>query len=199
MEVMIPSNKIVEEVKLNAYINERTIYLNDDSIDEDTEFIVNRMFEKIVERDQKSGINPENAEPIILKISSYGGSVYATLSIISTIEALKESGYRIIGKAYGKIMSGAFKIFISCSERICQRHTRFLYHQVQSYELGHTSVEQSKRKLKDLEQLWQRCQDVIIKYTSITQEKLNDITEHDLDVNLWPEEAIALGCVDYIK
>lgn len=199
MEIFLPQNKIIEEIKLNAYINERTIYLNDNSIDEDTEFIVNRMLEKIVERDQKSGISPESAEPITLKISSYGGSVYATLSIISTIETLKESGYHIIGKAYGKIMSGAFKIFISCSERICQRHTRFLYHQVQSFELGHTSVEQSKRKLKDLEQLWRRCQDIILKYTKITQEKLDNITEHDLDVNLWPEEAIALGCVDNIK
>jgi len=198
MEILTPINKIVEEIKLNAYINERTIYLNDDNIDEDTEFIVNRMFEKIVERDIKNSITPENAEPIILKISSYGGSVYATLSIISTIETLKENGYKIIGKAYGKIMSGAFKIFISCTERICQKHTRFMYHQVQSYELGYTSVEQSKRKLKDLEELWRRCQNVILKYTNITQEKLDDITEHDLDVSLWPEEAIILNCVDKI-
>jgi len=194
----MPQNKIVEEIKLNAYINERTIYLNDVSICEDTEFIVNRMFEKIVEGDQKKGISPKSAEPIILKISSYGGSVLASLSIIATIETLRESGYHIIGKAYGKIMSGAFKIFISCSERICQRHTRFLYHQVQSYEMGYTSVEQTKRKLKDLEASWRRCQDVIIKYTNITQETLDDITEHDLDVYLWPEEAIILGCVDKI-
>ena len=198
MEVMIPINKIVEEIKLNAYINERTIYINDDSICEETEFIVNRMFEKIVERDLASGIKPSQAEPIILKISSYGGSVFASLSIIATIETLKDSGYKIIGKAYGKIMSGAFKIFISTSERICQRHTRFLYHQVQSYEIGHTSVEQTKRRLKDLEASWRRCQDVILKYTNITQEKLDDITEHDLDVYLWPEEAILLGCVDKI-
>jgi ATP-dependent protease ClpP protease subunit len=198
MEVVIPTNKIVEEIKLNAYINERTIYLNDDTISEETEFIVNRMFEKIVERDQKSGIKPKDAEPIVLKISTYGGDVFATLSIISTIEMLKDMGYCIIGKAYGKVMSGGFKIFIACSERICQRHTRFLYHQVQSYEFGNTSVEQSKRKLNDLEELWRRCQDIILKYTNITQEKLDDITKHDLDVSLWAEEAINLGCVDKI-
>ena len=198
MEILTPINKIVEEIKLNAYINERTIYLNDNTIDEDTEFIINRMFEKIIERDKKCNINPENAEPIVLKVSSYGGSVYATLSIISTIETLKDMGYKIIGKAYGKIMSGAFKIYISCTERICQRHTRFMLHQVQSYELGYTSVEQSKRKLKDLEELWRRCQDVILKYTNITQDKLDNITEHDLDVSLWSEEAIILGCVDKI-
>ena len=95
-------------------------------------------------------------------------------------------------------MSGAFKIFISTSERICQRHTRFLYHQVQSYELGNTSVEQSKRKLKDLEELWRRCQDIILKYTDITQNKLDEITKLDLDVSLWPEEAMIFGCVDKI-
>lgn len=198
MEILMSTSKLVEEIKLNAYINERTIYLNDNSIDEETEFVVNRMFEKIVERDKISGIIPTQAEPITLKISSYGGSVFASLSIISTIETLKDNGYHIIGRSYGKIMSGAFKIFISCSERICQKHTRFLYHQVQSYEMGHTSVEQTKRRLKDLQESWRRCQDVILKYTNITQEKLDDITEHDLDVYLWPEEAILLGCVDKI-
>jgi len=52
------------------------------------------MFEKIVEKDQNEGIKPSQAEPIILKISTYGGSVYATLSIISTIETLRDSGYQ---------------------------------------------------------------------------------------------------------
>lgn len=195
---MQPQNRFVEEAKINAYLNERTIYLNDNSIDEDTEFTVNRMFEKIVERDQKANISPSDAKPIILKISTYGGSVYATLSIISTIETFKDMGYKIIGKAYGKIMSGGFKIFIACSERICQRHTRFLYHQVQTWEMGDSSVEQLKRRLKDIEELWRRCQDVILKYTKITQERLDEITRLDLDVNLWSEEALELGITDKI-
>lgn len=195
---MQAQNRFIEEVKTNGYLNERTIYLTDYSIDEDTEFIINRMFEKIVERDKKNNISPKDAEPITLKISTYGGSVFASLSIISTIEELKEQGYKIIGKAYGKVMSGGFKIFISTSERICQRHTRFLYHQVQSYEMGHTSVEQTKRRLKDLEASWRRCQDVILKYTNISQEKLDEITQLDLDVYLWAEEALSLGVVDKI-
>jgi len=40
MEVMMPISKVVEEIKLNAYIYERTIYLNDDIINEETEFVV---------------------------------------------------------------------------------------------------------------------------------------------------------------
>lgn len=195
---MQSSSKLIDEMKLNAYLRERTIYMNDDEINEETEFIINRMFEKIVDNDEKEGINPKDAKPIFLKISSYGGSVYASLSIIACIEQLKEKGYKIIGIGYGKVMSGAFKILISCSERLCQRHTRFLYHQVQHYEMGRSSVEQSRRSLKDLDELWRRCQDVIIKYTKITQERLDEITSHDLDVNLWAEEALNLGVVDKI-
>lgn len=192
------SNRLIDEMILNAYINERTIWLNDPEINEETEFIINRMFEKIVDKDLNQGIKPKDAEPITLKISTYGGSVYATLSIISTIERLKKIGYKIIGIAYGKVMSGGFKILISCSERLCQRHTRLLYHQVQSYELGHTSVEQSRRKLKDLDEMWRRCQDIIIKYTNITQDTLDEITKLDMDVYLWAEEALKLNVIDHI-
>lgn len=192
------SNRLIDEMILNAYINERTIWLNDPEINEETEFIINRMFEKIVDKDLNQGIKPKDADPITLKISTYGGSVYATLSIISTIERLKEIGYKIIGIAYGKVMSGGFKILISCSERLCQRHTRLLYHQVQSYELGHTSVEQSRRKLKDLDEMWRRCQDIIMKYTNITQDTLDEITKLDMDVYLWAEEALKLNVIDHI-
>jgi ATP-dependent protease ClpP protease subunit len=196
--VMQSSNKLIDEIKLQAYLKERTIYLNDDTINEETEFLVNRMFERIVEHDEQEGISPQNAEPIKLKISSYGGSVYATLSIISCVESLREKGYKIIGIAYGKIMSGGFKIFIACSERFSQRHTRFLYHQVQTEEMGRSSVEQSRRRYKDLDEMWERAQSIILKYTKITKEHLKDITEKDMDVYMWPEEAMAVGAVDQI-
>jgi ATP-dependent protease ClpP protease subunit len=196
--VMQTPNRLTDEIKINAYLNERTIYLVDDEIDEEVEFFVNRMFEKIVEKDRKNNILPQNAEPITLKISTYGGHVYATLSIISTIEYLKELGYKIIGIAYGKVMSGGFKILISCSERICQRHTRLLYHQIQSWEMGHTSVEQTRRQLKDLDEMWERARDIILKYTNISKERLDEITKMDLDVYIWPEEALNLNVVDKI-
>jgi ATP-dependent protease ClpP protease subunit len=198
MDYLMSQNRIIDEMKLNAYMNERTIYLTDEDINDDTEFLINRMFEKIIEADEKKGIQPQEAEPITLKISTYGGSVFATLSIISTIERLKDMGYKIIGKAYGKVMSGGFKILIVCSERICQRHTRLLYHQVQSWEMGHTTVEQSKRRLKDLEDMWRRCQDIILKYTNISQETIDTITREDRDVYMWAEEALKLKVVDRI-
>jgi ATP-dependent protease ClpP protease subunit len=191
--IMQPQNRFVEEVKTNAYLQERTIYINEE-ITADTEFVVNRMLEKIVARDEKEGTK----EPINIKISSPGGSVFATLSIIANIESLKERGYIINGYTYGMCMSGAFKILISCSNRCSQRNTRFLYHQVQSYEYGYTSVERKKRDYQDLEALWQRCQEVIMKYTKITKEQLDKITREDRDVCLWPEEALELGVIDKI-
>jgi ATP-dependent protease ClpP protease subunit len=199
MEMIMQSqSRVIDEMKLNAFLNERTIYINDNEIVEDTEFIINRMFEKIVERDNKAGIKPENAKPIILKISSYGGDVFASLSIISQIEYLRDLGYWIIGIGYGKIMSGAFKILIACSERWCQRHSRLLYHQVQSFEMGRTSVESDRRRLKDMEEMWCRCQDIILKYTKITQEQLDIITREDRDIYLWAEEALSLNIIDKI-
>lgn len=196
--MMQQSNRIIDEMKINAYLTERTIYLNDNEIGEETEFLVNRMLEKIVERDRKSGIKPQDAESITIKISTYGGDIYATLSIISQIEYLREIGYWIVGIGYGKIMSGGFKILISCSERICQRHSRLLYHQVQNFEMGRSSVETSRRRLKDLEDMWRRCQDIILKYTNITQEHLDEIIKCDMDTFIWAEDALVLNVIDKI-
>jgi ATP-dependent Clp protease protease subunit len=197
MEMMIPQNRIVEEIKLNAYLRERTIYINE-QIDEDVEFLVNRMFEKIVVNDDKDNIPMENREPIKLKISCPGGSAYSTLSIISTIEALKERGYKIYGYSYGACMSGAFKIFISCSKRFAQKYTRFMFHQVQSFEFGHISLESSKRTVKDLEELWEKCKQIIMKYTTISEEFLNKISDEDKDVFMFSDEAIKYGIIDEI-
>lgn len=196
MNIVQYPNRIIEEIKLNAFQNERTIYINEE-ITEETELLINRMFEKILKNDKREGLDIKDRKPINLKISSPGGSVFATLSIISTIESLKNKGYKIHGYSYGICMSGAFKIFISCSKRFAQSNTRFMYHQVQSY-LGYTSVEATKRKLDDLEDLWTRCKKVIKKYTKITDEELDRITKEDRDVYLWTEHAIELGIVDEI-
>lgn len=193
-ELLIP-NQIVQEMKVNAFLKDRTIYLTED-ITNDTELTVNRMFEKIVKRDEINNIEPKNADPIKLKISSYGGLVTASLSIISTIETLKEKGYRVHGYSYGVAMSGAFKIFISCSKRYAQKNTMLMYHQPSNFQYGHSDVEDKERALESSRVLWEACKDVIKKYTSITEEHLNKITVEKRDVYLFGKDGFENNIVD---
>ena len=72
--IMQSSSRFIDEMKLNAYLKERTIYLNDDEINEETEFIINRMFEKIVANDEKKVYHQKQS--LLFKNFILGGAVY---------------------------------------------------------------------------------------------------------------------------
>jgi len=188
----------IHQLKEKDCLDNRTIWL-DESITGDTEFMVLKMFDRIVTMDVKAKISPENAEPILLKISSYGGAVDASLSIISKIEALKDTKYRIHGYAYGKCMSGAFKIFISCTRRFAQPTTDLLCHMPNHGEYGgFYTMEDDRRRYASSKRSWDRCKKVIIKYTNLTDEMLEEAVGKNEDMCFWADESIEqnLGIVD---
>jgi ATP-dependent protease ClpP protease subunit len=188
----------IHQLKEKECLDKRTIWL-DESIDGDTEYMVLKMFDRIVGMDIKAKISPENSEPILLKISSYGGAVNASLSIISKIESLKKLKYRIYGYAYGKCMSGAFKIFISTSRRFAQPTTDLLCHMPNHGEYGgFYTMEDDKRRYTSSKRSWDRCKKVILKYTNLTDEMLEEAVGKNEDMSFWADESIEqnMGIVD---
>lgn len=188
----------IEQIKENECLNNRTIWINE-GITENTEFMILRMFDKIIEMDKKNKIKPENADIIHLKISSYGGNVNASLAIISKIESLKLIGYKIYGYAYGKAMSGAFKIFISCTKRFAQPTCDLMCHQPNHGEYGgYYTLEDDRRRYEDTKRSWQRCKKVILKYTNITEKMLEESVRVNDNLYFWADESIEqnLGIVD---
>lgn len=188
----------IEQLKEKECLDSRTIWINEE-ITENTEFMVLKMFDKIVDMDKKNKIKPENADIIHLKISSYGGNVNSSLSIISKIESLKEIGYKIYGYAYGKVMSGAFKIFISCTKRFAQRNTDLMCHMPNHGEYGgYYSMEDERRKYESLKRSWLRCKEIILKYTNIPEELLDEYIDKNDNLYFWADESIKqnMGIVD---
>jgi ATP-dependent protease ClpP protease subunit len=189
----------IEQIKEKECLENRTIWLNED-ISDTTEFMILRMFDKIIEMDNKNKIKPENADIIHLKISSYGGSVHSTLAICSKIESLKKLNYRIYGYAYGKACSGAFKILISCSKRFAQPSCDLLCHMPNSTEgyLYYSTMEDKRRSYENSKRLWLRCRDIILKNTNITEEMLEETIHSNDDFCIWADESIEknLGIVD---
>ena len=188
----------IEQIKDKECLENRIIWINEE-ITDITEFMVLRMFDKIIEIDKKRDIKPEDADIIHLKISSYGGSVNSSLAIISKIESLKKIKYKIYGYAYGKCMSGAFKIFISTSRRFAQPATDLMCHQPNHFEWGgYNTMEDDRRRYEGIKRSWERCKKVILKYTNIPEEMLNDSISRNDDLCFWADESIEqnLGIVD---
>lgn len=180
---------VAESIKIKALKN-REIYIYG-VVTEDTELVVNKMLDLLAKKDCK--------KPIYLKISSEGGSMYAMFSIVSKIEELKAKGIEVIGISYGLCMSAGAFIFMACSKRISQKHTRFLIHEPLTFSGGESlSVENTKRMYKDMESSWQRIKEITKRNTKVNDELLDKISNNDLDYFMWPEEAKCLGIVDEI-
>jgi ATP-dependent Clp endopeptidase proteolytic subunit ClpP len=186
-------NDLVDTMKLNAYLNERVIFIWEE-ITDNTSFIVNRMLENMERKDQESNIK----DPITIKIDSIGGSVYACLSIISKIEELKNKGYEIITISYGKAMSAGLYIAMCGTKRYAQRYCRFLLHQLQSLEFGYNSVESSERSLQDKKEIWNSMRQIIEEHTEIDDEFLDDVTKYNKDEFFFSDKALELGIIDEI-
>jgi ATP-dependent protease ClpP protease subunit len=185
---------IIQEMKLNLWKNDRTIPIWGE-ITEDTEFLVNHMFEKIEQDDLLTG----EKKPIKLSISTLGGDLFATFSIISKIEEMRSNGYQIIATAYGKCMSGGLFIFMAATIRICQRHSRLCFHQIQTFEHGNSSVESVHRAAEDLRELWGRLRDITKRYTKFDDNTLDKILFGNVDYSFFPEKGFnELGIVDVI-
>ena len=183
---------LVEEMKLNAFKSERTIYIWED-INDNTAFIMNRMIENLCIPDTNA-----NKIPITIKISSPGGEVFSALSIVSAIERAQEKGYEVNTIVYSCCMSAAVNLLCAGSKRYAQKYTRFMLHDLGSYNFGFQSKEDIKNNYEEHEEIWKLLSGLLIKRTKLTKEDLDDIVKHKKEFFFWSEEALELGIIDEI-
>lgn len=191
MEYMVATDKVIEDMKLSSALRDRRIFIND-NIDSDSMFKACYLLDRIISIDSQS----DTKDDIEIIIDSYGGYIYHGLSLISKIESLKEDGYRIITTINSVAMSMGFMIAICSSHRRALRHSRIMCHQPSS--ACWNSLQDMEEGVEETQKLWIRMKELIIKYTKITNEQLEDIKTRKYDWYLWSEEALELGIIDKI-
>jgi len=189
------SQNIIENMKLEAYMHDRIIYL-EGTIDSNSSLMTNRMFYNLKKSDTVFG----EKRPISVYIDSLGGSVHSALSIISTIESMKQDGYIIDTYAFSECMSAAVNIFICGSTRYAQKYTRFMIHLPSLYtESGSlSSLDKTRKVTEDLDDLWNKMTELMKKHSKIPQSVLDEVTKHDVEKLFWTDEAVTFGMVDKI-
>lgn len=192
MEFFEMPDKIIEEMKINSALRYRKIYLNE-GIENNSIFKAIYFLDRLVELDKKNG----NEKPdIFIVVNSYGGIILEGLGLISRIESLKEDGYKIITIVPNYAMSMGSAISIVASERWAYKHARFLFHQPSSATWG--KLQDMQEDVQDTLELWDRMKSIIIKYTKITDEQLEDIKSRKVDWQFWSDKALELGVIDKI-
>jgi ATP-dependent Clp protease protease subunit len=131
--------------------------------------------------------------PINIYIDSYGGMVYQCFGLLSI---MRESSTPIHTIVTGTAMSCGFLIAISGHVRSCYADSTHMYHQVSTGIIG--TLKEVETEFLEASRLQDRIEDITLRQTKITPEKLEEIYNMRHDFYMSSEEALTLGCVDNI-
>lgn len=196
MEIMLPPNRILEEMKINDYLKNNTIYL-DCEIDRESQVRFCRELRKLAEQELEK---PEDErQSVKVRISSFGGWVISVFAMISYMEYWQEKGLIIETYGDGFTASGGSKILMAGSKghRYITRYGTVLFHQSNGYG-GHRTLQEQKKELEYSLKDWEVLKSMIKKHTNITEEELEDYTEKNIDFIYYPEECVEKSIVDHI-
>ena len=128
---------------------------------------------------------------IYIHINSFGGSVFAALSTIDTIQSLRVP---IVSIIEGSAASAATMISICCNYRIILPNSLMLIHQLSSSTWG--KMNELEDEMKNLKKLMKMITELYKKYTKLKPNKLDEILKHDI---WWDsKECLKVGLVDEI-
>lgn len=189
-------DQIIEEIKINAQ-RERKIYLIEE-FDRESIFKVIRALDKITSNDIRSGIKPEDAQPIWLFEDSYGGCLHSCFALISTMKRYQKLGWKINAVAMGRNQSASFFAFICANKRYALELCSHMVHDQRAFEYGYKTVRDKRVELEEWEKEWQRLKDIVTEHTFITEEQLEWYVERRRDWDMTTQEAIELGACDFV-
>lgn len=140
----------------------------------------------------KVTLNTTEFVPVIhLRISSFGGDVFAAMSVVDTIRNLKTKIYSYVE---GSAASAATMISIAANKRFIGKNSLMLIHQLSSMASG--TFEQLEDEQTNNRRLMVIIKNLYRQYTKIPMKELETILKRDL----WLESDICLkhGLVDEI-
>lgn len=185
-------DRFIDEMKMNSALRDRRIFISEE-VDRESMFKACYLLDRLVEIDK----NDKKKHDIEIVIDSYGGACYHGLALISKIESLREKGYKIITTVNSVAMSMGFMILLCGSVRRGLKHSRIMCHQPSS-SIWYASLQEMEEDVQETSAIWERMKELIIKYTNITYEQLEDIKSRKFDWFMWSEEALKLGVIDQI-
>lgn len=137
------------------------------------------------------GMNYLNSKPITLEINSVGGSVSDGIAIINAIEQSKAPVTTIVT---GEACSMGALISVAGKRRLIYYNSFWMEHPIEDGMVQ--SVSTIKDRAAYLDRLEKATQQILRKYTKLTEEEIKKAAHGELWLSA--EEALAKGVVDEI-
>lgn len=137
----------------------------------------------------------KSREPIKVILNSVGGEVYAGLLIFNTIRDLVKSGMSIEIEARGLAASMGCIILQAGSKRTASKATRFLIHEVSTWDWG--KVSEMEEKVEEIRKVNNLLRDIIAERSGHPKEEIDKLWTKK-DVWYSASEAKEFGLIDEI-
>lgn len=193
----IGNSATLHEMKLNDYLHNNTIYL-DDEIDREVQVKFCRELRKLAEQELKK---PKiERSPIKIRISSFGGWVCSVFAMVSYMEYWQEQGIVLETYCDGYTASGGSKILMAGTKghRYMTRYGTVLIHQSNSYKEGRSTLQEDVVGVRESLKDWDTLKDIFRKHTKLTEEDIFNFTDKNIDFTYRPNECLEKGIVDQI-
>jgi len=184
MEVMMPVDRVIEEMRINSAIRDRRIFLCEE-IDRESIFKVIYYLDRLQAIDKKSGTK----KPIEIVLDTYGGDAYSTIALCSKIRSMvRNDGYKIITTVHTIAFSGGFWILISGSDRRALPDSRIMVHSAISGTSG--KHQDMIDDMEETETIWNKLKSIITDTTNISDARLEEIKKMKYDWYFWGSDAV---------
>jgi len=176
----------------NSYVVDNNIYFTDD-ITMDT---MNKLIKQIRTLEKKLIIMGFNLKikppPIILNITSNGGSVIAALKCVNLIKSLSIEIHSVID-SYAA--SAATLISTVCNKRFMNKYSSVMIHELSS-ATSWARFSDLQDQVENMAKMMEQIKDIYVTHTNIKRSTLSKLLKRDID---WtPEEALKNGLIDEI-
>lgn len=141
---------------------------------------------------QDKGISIEKRKPILLYISSPGGSVYDGLSLVSAIQTSITPVYTI---NIGECCSMGLFVYLVGKKRYAMPNSIFLMHDGSEFAVD-SSAKLFDRVEFNTKVLAEHMRDIILKYTNLTKKQYDE--KYRKEWYFMAEESKKCGFTDYI-
>ena len=176
----------------NSYIVDNNIYFTDD-ITMDT---MNKLIKQIRSLEKKlimMGLNLKiSPPPIILHITSNGGSVIAALKCINLIKSLTIDIHSVIDSFAA---SAATLISVCCDKRLMNKYSSLLIHELRS-QTSWNKLSELQDEVGNMTKMMEQLKDIYAEHTNLTRSQLSKILRRDIEWS--PQEAMKNGLIDEI-
>ena len=133
-------------------------------------------------------------EPIEIYMTTPGGYVDQTLAMYDVIKSSKTPVYFYIS---GECCSGGFILIGAATKVFAYKNTQLMYHQL-STRIPYSKYQDIKENLDMLKHNEKLLEELVLKDTKITKERLKEVNEKKQDWWMDTEEALKLGVIDEI-